>query len=81
MAAAMGANAIGVGSLVELESVLKAARGVPGVHVIVTKVAVHQWSEGGGFWEVGVPEVSHRSAVDEARRELLEGKAHQRDLR
>jgi 3D-(3,5/4)-trihydroxycyclohexane-1,2-dione acylhydrolase (decyclizing) len=81
MAAAMGAKATGVSNLAELESALKAAKGVSGVHVIVTRVALHEWSEGGGFWEVGVPEVSHRSAVDEARRELLEGKAHQRDMR
>jgi 3D-(3,5/4)-trihydroxycyclohexane-1,2-dione acylhydrolase (decyclizing) len=78
MANAMGARAVRVAGLDQLEAVLLETKGTPGVHVIVTEVAKHQWSEGGSFWEVGVPEVSHRLQVDQARTELLEGKAHQR---
>lgn len=78
MAAAMGADAHRVTGLVDLDAVLRATKGAAGVHVIVIDVAKHQWSEGGSFWEVGVPEVSHRPQVDAARQALHEGKAHQR---
>lgn len=78
MATAMGANAQKVDDLGGLRSALAAVKGTPGVHVIVTPVADHRWSEGGSFWEVGVPEVSARPAVDAARAEVLEGKERQR---
>jgi 3D-(3,5/4)-trihydroxycyclohexane-1,2-dione acylhydrolase (decyclizing) len=77
-AAAMGADARHVAGLAELEAVLRETKGTPGVHVVVLEVAKHQWSEGGSFWEVGVPEVSMRPQVDQARVELIEGKSHQR---
>lgn len=80
IARGMGADARRVTGLAELESVLRETKGVPGVHVVVTEVARHQWSEGGSFWEVGVPEASHRPQVDAARQELAAGKAHQRAL-
>ena len=50
MASAMGAQAHRVRGLVELDGVLRATKGLPGVHVIVIDVATHQWSEGGSFW-------------------------------
>ena len=78
MATAMGADAHDVADLDELAAVLRATKGVPGVHVIVTRVATHRWSEGDSFWEVGVPEVSHRPQVDDARAQLVAGKALQR---
>ena len=76
----MGANTTVVTGLADLETALRASHGQPGVHVIVTDVALHQWSEGGSFWEVGVPEVTHRPEVDMAHDELVAGKAHQRLL-
>ena len=78
MVRAMGANAVEVADLHELRTALAAVRGRPGVHVLVTPVAQHHWSEGGSFWEVGVPEVSTRPAVDEARARVIEGKRRQR---
>jgi 3D-(3,5/4)-trihydroxycyclohexane-1,2-dione acylhydrolase (decyclizing) len=36
------------------------------------------WTEGGAFWEVGVPEVSDRPEVAAARERLEEGKRAQR---
>ena len=48
------------------------------MHVYVIDVALHKWSEGGSFWEVGVPEISHRPSVDAARTDLIAGKAKQR---
>ena len=80
MAAAMGAQAHRAVGLAELESVLTRIKGTPGVHVVVTDTAKQRWSEGGSFWEVGVPEVSHRPAVAKAREGLLAGKAKQRAL-
>jgi 3D-(3,5/4)-trihydroxycyclohexane-1,2-dione acylhydrolase (decyclizing) len=78
IAAGMGAEVISTGSLAEFDDALHAVKGIPGVHVIVVPVAKHMWSEGDSFWEVGVPEVSHRPAVNEARKALLEGKSQQR---
>jgi len=78
IAAAMGADSHRVTGLAELETVLHETHGVPGVHVIVTDVALHQWSEGGSFWQTGVPEISHRPSVDQARAGLMDGLAHQR---
>ena len=78
MAAAMGAQAKHVSDLADLRKELQARQGTAGVHVLVIDVATHQWSEGGSFWEVGVPQVSDRPSVDEAREELMAGKSQQR---
>ena len=40
--------------------------------------APDDWTEGGAFWEVGVPEVSERPAVRAAREALDDAKRHQR---
>ena len=78
MAAAMGANAEHVDGLDGLRAFLTRNKGTHGVHVAVVDIALHVWSEGGSFWEVGVPEVSHRPGVDVARAELIAGKTNQR---
>ena len=78
IARGMGARAVRVDDLAALRTALAAAQGQPGVHVIVTPVADHHWSEGGSFWEVGVPEVTTRPQVDEARARVREGKRRQR---
>jgi 3D-(3,5/4)-trihydroxycyclohexane-1,2-dione acylhydrolase (decyclizing) len=78
IAAGMGAEVISTGTLSEFDDALHSVKGMPGVHVIVAPVEKHKWSEGDSFWEVGVPEVSHRPAVNEARKALLEGKSQQR---
>jgi 3D-(3,5/4)-trihydroxycyclohexane-1,2-dione acylhydrolase (decyclizing) len=78
IANAMGANGRRVTGLVELEDVLRETHDQPGVHVITLDVAMHQWSEGGSFWQTGVPEISHRPAVEAAREHLEENLTHQR---
>lgn len=78
IATAMGAKGYRVVGLSELETVLHKTHGVPGVHVISIDVALHEWSEGGSFWAVGVPDVSHRPEVDQARAELQGGLTYQR---
>lgn len=80
IATGMGAQAHRVDGLAQLDAELRASKGKPGVHVYVIDVALHKWSEGGSFWEVGVPEISHRPSVDKARDELIAGKQHQRML-
>ena len=80
MAAAMGAQAHRVADLKELDTQLRAHKGTAGVHVYVIDVALHKWSEGGSFWEVGVPEVSDRPSVDKAHADVVAGKHNQRML-
>ena len=38
----------------------------------------YTWTEGGAWWEVGIPEVSDREQVRVARAELEAEKKHQR---
>jgi 3D-(3,5/4)-trihydroxycyclohexane-1,2-dione acylhydrolase (decyclizing) len=78
MATAMGAQAKHVSGLDDLREELLRRKDSSGVHVLVIDIAKHQWSEGGSFWEVGVPQVSDRPAVDAARMDLQAGKARQR---
>ena len=42
------------------------------------KTSPDDWTEGGVFWEVGVPEVSNRPSVLDAKAEMVEGKLDQR---
>ena len=67
-AAAMGARAVTVTANDEVRSVL--ADQQPGVNVIVMRVRESDWTEGGAVWQVGVPEVSERSQVREARERM-----------
>jgi 3D-(3,5/4)-trihydroxycyclohexane-1,2-dione acylhydrolase (decyclizing) len=77
-AASMGCIAASAGSIAELETALAAARHADRTTVIVVRTDPHAWTEGGAFWEVGVPEVSDRPAVREARARLEAGLAAQR---
>ncbi|KAA2260150.1 3D-(3,5/4)-trihydroxycyclohexane-1,2-dione acylhydrolase (decyclizing) [Solihabitans fulvus] len=80
-AAALGCAVFAVDSPTELAEAYRRAREVaraerrPAVVVISTDPA--SWTEAGAWWEVGVPEVSHRAEVAQARRELDETKATQ----
>jgi 3D-(3,5/4)-trihydroxycyclohexane-1,2-dione acylhydrolase (decyclizing) len=46
--------------------------------VIVVDIDEYTWTEGGAWWEVGIPEVSDREQVRVARAELDAEKKHQR---
>ena len=46
--------------------------------VIALRTDAYSWTEGGAFWEVGVPEVSSRAEVVAARADVDAGKADQR---
>jgi len=77
-AAAMGAVTFEVDSLSEFAEALEKARAATTSVVIVTKVRAKDFTEGGAFWQVGVPEVSERASVTAARAAMDKGLTNQR---
>lgn len=77
-ARSLGCQAEEVGTIAELEDAFARARAADRTTVIVIRTAPHDWTPGGAFWEVGVPEVTARAEVRKARERLLEGKRQQR---
>ena len=61
-----------------LEAAFERARDADCTTVIALRTDPYEWTEGGSFWEVGVPEVSDRSEVVAARSEVDAAKAGQR---
>ena len=72
-ATSMGAVTFEVSSLAEFADALDKARKAPTTAVIVTKVRAKDFTEGGAFWQVGVPEVSERASVTAARKSMDAG--------
>lgn len=67
-AASMGAAAVHVASITELEAALERAKAAAGPFVVVIDTDPYPSSEPGGhWWDVAVPEVSSREEVAEAR--------------
>ncbi len=77
-AASLGCDAERVKTIAELESALRRARSATRTTVIVIQTDPDAWTEGGAFWEVGVPETSEREAVQVARGAMAAGKRNQR---
>jgi 3D-(3,5/4)-trihydroxycyclohexane-1,2-dione acylhydrolase (decyclizing) len=77
-AASMGAVTFEVHSLAEFADALVKARSSSTSAVIVTKVRAKDFTEGGAFWQVGVPEVSDRASVTAARAKMDKGLTAQR---
>ncbi len=77
-AAAMGCGAETVTSIPELEAAFGRARQSERTYVIAIRTSAYDWTEGGSFWEVGLPEVSGRSEILAARAAMEAGKAAQR---
>lgn len=77
-ARAMGAEARKVESLSDLAAALDWAKTTDRTTVIAIDTHPHEWTPGDAFWDVGVPEVSERESVREARRGQLEGRRKQR---
>jgi 3D-(3,5/4)-trihydroxycyclohexane-1,2-dione acylhydrolase (decyclizing) len=77
-ARSLGCHAEAVATLAELESAFGRARGADRTSVLVIRTAPHDWTPGGAFWEVGVPEQTERPEVRDARERLLAGKRGQR---
>ncbi len=62
----------------QLEGALGRARRATKTYVITIETDPHAWTEGGAFWEVGVPEVSESEAVRAARAAMVDGRRAQR---
>ena len=77
-AASMGCGAETVTSIAELEAAFGRARASDRTYVIALNTHAYRWTEGGSFWEVGVPEVSASPDVRAARAAMDTGKADQR---
>jgi 3D-(3,5/4)-trihydroxycyclohexane-1,2-dione acylhydrolase (decyclizing) len=77
-ARSLGCEAEQVYTTAELDEAFERARAARRTAVIVVPVEPQAWSEGGAFWEVGVPELSERETVRAARAALDAGKRAQR---
>ncbi len=76
-AAALGCIAEVATTISELEEALGRARAAERTSVIVIRTDPQAWSEGGAFWEVGVPETSPRPEVRQAREKMTAAKSAQ----
>ncbi|HKJ63209.1 MAG TPA: thiamine pyrophosphate-dependent enzyme, partial [Hyphomicrobiales bacterium] len=71
-AASMGATAVHVSSIAELEAALAKRSGIEGPYVIVIDTDPYPSTpHGGHWWDVAVPEVSERTEVNKAREAYL----------
>ncbi len=77
-AEAMGARAERVEKVSDLPDAFARAKASDRSYVLVLEVDEYTWTEGGGWWEVGVPEVSDREQVRVARAEWDAEKKNQR---
>jgi 3D-(3,5/4)-trihydroxycyclohexane-1,2-dione acylhydrolase (decyclizing) len=77
-AESMGAIAERVETVADLPAAFARAKAADRSYVIVVPIDQYTWTEGGAWWEVGVPEVSERRAVQAAREAWEEAKQHQR---
>jgi 3D-(3,5/4)-trihydroxycyclohexane-1,2-dione acylhydrolase (decyclizing) len=74
----MGAQAEKVTTIAEFRQAFARAKAADRSYVIVIDVDEYRWTEGGAWWEVGIPEVSDREQVRVARAALDAEKKHQR---
>ncbi len=77
-AESLGAIAVTASSPGELAAALAAARAHDRTSVIVVQARESDWTPGGAFWQVGIPETSELPAVLAARAEMDAGLEAQR---
>ena len=77
-ATSMGALGEQVESVTELEEAFKRAKAADRTYLIAIRVEEQQWTPGGAWWDLGVPDVSEREEVRQARAEHLESRQKQR---
>jgi 3D-(3,5/4)-trihydroxycyclohexane-1,2-dione acylhydrolase (decyclizing) len=77
-AMAMGCEGRKVATIDELAEAFTWARTTDRTTVIVIETDPHAWTEGGAWWEVGVPETSDCPSIRQARQALDEAKKLQR---
>lgn len=66
-ARSMGALSENVTTIAEFEAALVRAREADRTYVIAIRTHPYEWTEGGSWWDVGMPEVTHRASIEEAR--------------
>ncbi len=72
-AAAMGCLTERISTIAQLDEALVRARAADRTYVIAMDTHPSKWTEGGAFWEVGVPEVSALPAVMAAKESMTAG--------
>ena len=77
-AEAMGALTRTVTGLGDLQTALEWARTTDRTTVIAIKTDAYQWTPGDAHWDLGVPEVSERPEIQEARKEQESIRSKQR---
>ena len=77
-AKSMGALGEQVDNINELEEAFNRAKAADRTYVIAITIQQHQWTPGDAWWDVGVPEVSEREQVRQAKADHTEGKKNQR---
>ena len=77
-AESLGAIAEKVAGIKQLREAFGRAKAADRSYVIVIDTNPYEWTEGGSWWEVGVPEVSGREQVLVARAEWDAERKHQR---
>lgn len=77
-AAAMGAESRHCSSLADFQAALEWARGTDRTTVISIVTDAHAWVPGDADWDVGVPEVSNRDSVRQARASQIAIRSKQR---
>ena len=77
-AKSMGALGEQVDNINELEEAFNRAKAADRTYVIAITIQQHQWTPGDAWWDVGVPEVSDREQVRQAKVDHAEGKKNKR---
>lgn len=77
-AASLGARAERVATLEELPAALARARSADRTSVLVLATDPDAWTGGDAWWDVGVPEVSERGSVRDAKEAHEAERKHQR---
>ncbi len=77
-AESMGALGRTVSGLSDLQAALDWARTTDKTTIIAIKTDPYQWTPGDASWDLGVPEVSDKEKVQQARREQVEIRGRQR---
>ena len=77
-ARSLGADAVKVANIIDLEAAFIAARAATNSQVIVIDTdARHSTDAGGHWWDVAVPEVSSRESVTKARKSYEQARKKQ----
>ena len=67
-----------VESIADLEAAFKRAKAADRTYLIAIRIEEQQWTPNDAWWDVGVPEVSAREEVRQARADHMESQKKQR---